>query len=402
MESGDTAEVTHNAWETSGMVVDPAAYYAYMANASQPMGFAGRDGTEENAYVGTSGTETAAAAFAAADGGGGGYAWATAGTPGMEDAYRAQLEQYYCQYYQNYYSMMLTAKMAEVETWYTAAVAPEDLQAMEKEEKKETAEIETEPNDVHDVGMGETSEGGNGSGDSPRHESVDQKAQSPTRKETDYNETIGCSQDIADRVSVPSTADQQTEAMTECESLGEVKEGEQGGALVQANACATMEEYYEKLSEYYRSYYEKFYGDWFQKELKQHRRNVALERQRELERRREERTRELGLGDSKTITPEEFLAQQALFNKKNSRFQKEDSAGHWASKGLADDRDGRMMSIYFDPQSYQEQMNALKEKRERKGLEFRAIKKKKHSTKYWKKLKEEKKRQKAAEWLLKD
>lgn len=366
--------------------MDPAAYYTYMATVMQHMATAGAEGSEGSAYAMDTGGETAVAAFAAADGGGGG-GWAAAAVPGMEDAYRAQLEQHYCQYYQNYYSMMLTAKMAEVETWYTAAVAQEELEAMEEEKEKPgkdtEKEITTESDTVSNVGStGVEKE----AGDATQADML--TTQSTTGNET-QNKSLGDVTEVSDTVSDSAGAEQSVD-------------GNEGGGKVDANACSTMEEYYEKLNEYYRAYYEKFYADWFAKELKQHRRNVALERQRELDKRREERARELGLGEGQAITPEEFVAQQALFNKKNSRFQKEDSAGHWASKGLADDRDGRMMSIYFDAQSYQEEMNALKEKRERQGREFRAIKKKKHSTKHWKKLKEEKKRQKAAEWLLKD
>ena len=48
------------------------------------------------------------------------------------------------------------------------------------------------------------------------------------------------------------------------------------------------------------------------------------------------------------------------FSSTTGRFTPQDMAGdnYWATKGIPNDRAGRMMNHYFDMDSYQEQMNA--------------------------------------------
>jgi hypothetical protein len=80
------------------------------------------------------------------------------------------------------------------------------------------------------------------------------------------------------------------------------------------------------------------------------------------------------------------------FNPLSGKFQKDDNAAYYGSKGLPADREQRMMSHYFDYQQYQLQMQAVGDKKKKKLV--------KGTKKFWKERKEKKKRAKLlAEYL---
>eukprot|EP01124_Arcella_intermedia_P015755 TRINITY_DN2232_c0_g1_i1.p1 TRINITY_DN2232_c0_g1~~TRINITY_DN2232_c0_g1_i1.p1 ORF type:complete len:188 (-),score=47.85 TRINITY_DN2232_c0_g1_i1:50-613(-) len=76
-------------------------------------------------------------------------------------------------------------------------------------------------------------------------------------------------------------------------------------------------------------------------------------------------------------------SQAAYFTKLNGRFSV-DQMTHWRTKGLPMDKDGRMMSHYFDVDAYQEQMRNAPPPKKKKVT--------KSMIKYFQKRKEDKKR----------
>jgi len=93
------------------------------------------------------------------------------------------------------------------------------------------------------------------------------------------------------------------------------------------------------------------------------------------------------------INPVDYkeYAVQGGFNPLSGKFQAQDAGAYFTSKGIPSDRDQRMMAHYFDFETYQQQMNANKDKKNKAP---------KMSKKFWKERKEKKKRAKLlAEYL---
>jgi len=72
------------------------------------------------------------------------------------------------------------------------------------------------------------------------------------------------------------------------------------------------------------------------------------------------------LADEPTLHPQPgadsgSYSQVAYFNSTNGKFAAETPEQHWKGKNVPTDRDGRMMSHYFDFEGYQEQMRAAAE-----------------------------------------
>jgi len=79
--------------------------------------------------------------------------------------------------------------------------------------------------------------------------------------------------------------------------------------------------------------------------------------------------------------------QAAFFTTLKGRFSAGDQATHWKKKGLPTDKDGRMLSHYFDVEAYQEQMRNCDPPKKKKVT--------KNMIKYYKKRKEDRKRRRA-------
>ena len=94
--------------------------------------------------------------------------------------------------------------------------------------------------------------------------------------------------------------------------------------------------------------------------------------------------------DSAPAEPASYTSK-AYFNARTQRFQAQTSEEHWASQGLALDREGRQMAAFFDVEAYQESQRNYKKKKQPK-----------QSAKYWKKKKEERKRRKLLEFVKDD
>eukprot|EP01128_Nolandella_sp_AFSM9_P008169 TRINITY_DN4729_c0_g1_i1.p1 TRINITY_DN4729_c0_g1~~TRINITY_DN4729_c0_g1_i1.p1 ORF type:complete len:301 (+),score=44.12 TRINITY_DN4729_c0_g1_i1:105-905(+) len=77
--------------------------------------------------------------------------------------------------------------------------------------------------------------------------------------------------------------------------------------------------------------------------------------------------------------------QSAAFSTLGGRFKAQTPQEHWSSKGLADDKAGRMMAHYFDVDSYQQEMQ---EKARAEALESGKRKLTKSQLKFFKKRKE--------------
>jgi len=71
--------------------------------------------------------------------------------------------------------------------------------------------------------------------------------------------------------------------------------------------------------------------------------------------------------------------QKAFFTTLKGRFSATDQESYWQSKGLPTDKDGRMLSNYFDYEAYQEQMRNAKpgEKKKVTKAQIKAFRKKK-------------------------
>jgi len=72
-------------------------------------------------------------------------------------------------------------------------------------------------------------------------------------------------------------------------------------------------------------------------------------------------------------------AQKAYFTTLKGRFSATDQESYWSMKGLPSDKDGRMLSNYFDYEAYQEQMRNAKpaEKKKVSKAQIKAFRKKK-------------------------
>lgn len=83
------------------------------------------------------------------------------------------------------------------------------------------------------------------------------------------------------------------------------------------------------------------------------------------------------------------------FNPLTGKFQKEDGASYFEAKGLAVDRDRRMVEHYMDWNEYQQQMQLAAANKKKK-------KQPNGTKKFWKERKEKKKRLKKLAEYLKD
>jgi len=72
-------------------------------------------------------------------------------------------------------------------------------------------------------------------------------------------------------------------------------------------------------------------------------------------------------------------SQKAFFTTLKGRFSATDQDSYWSSKGLPSDKEGRMLSNYFDYEAYQEQMRNAKpgEKKKVSKAQIKAFRKKK-------------------------
>jgi len=90
--------------------------------------------------------------------------------------------------------------------------------------------------------------------------------------------------------------------------------------------------------------------------------------------------------DTQNEDPTNYV-QAAFFTTLKGRFSAGDQASHWKKKGLPTDKDGRMLSHYFDVEAYQEQMRNCGPPKKKKVT--------KNMIKYYKKRKEDRKRRRA-------
>jgi len=90
--------------------------------------------------------------------------------------------------------------------------------------------------------------------------------------------------------------------------------------------------------------------------------------------------------DAQSDDPSNYV-QSAFFTTLKGRFSAGDQASHWKKKGLPTDKDGRMLSHYFDVEAYQEQMRNCGPPKKKKVT--------KNMIKYYKKRKEDRKRRRA-------
>jgi len=72
-------------------------------------------------------------------------------------------------------------------------------------------------------------------------------------------------------------------------------------------------------------------------------------------------------------------SQKAFFTTSKGRFSATDQEAYWTSKGLPTDKEGRMLSNYFDYEAYQEQMRNARpsEKKKVSKAQIKAFRKKK-------------------------
>jgi len=86
---------------------------------------------------------------------------------------------------------------------------------------------------------------------------------------------------------------------------------------------------------------------------------------------------------SESTAPSGDYSQKAFFTTLKGRFSATDQESYWQKKGLPTDKDGRMLSNYFDYDAYQEQMRNAKppEKKKVSKSQIKSFRKKKEDKK---------------------
>jgi len=86
---------------------------------------------------------------------------------------------------------------------------------------------------------------------------------------------------------------------------------------------------------------------------------------------------------SESTPPGGDYSQKAFFTTMKGRFSASDQESYWQKKGLPTDKDGRMLSNYFDYDAYQEQMRNAKppEKKKVSKAQIKTFRKKKEDKK---------------------
>ena len=139
------------------------------------------------------------------------------------------------------------------------------------------------------------------------------------------------------------------------------------------NPSVELSSYYANLHSHYNLTTEQYYRKWYYEQLEW----IKYQHEQQLQ------FATLASDPNDEFGGSSDYSAAAFFNKKTNRFQKVEN--HWESKGLPTDREGRQLSAFFDVEAYQQS----------RAIEKKPNKPKKQSAKYWKKVKEEKKRKKA-------